>query len=157
MLLPPALRMAIGDDLAGARQMYYDIKAILVNVTACPVCGHDEFTDGPRVTPCATCGGTGEIPSFVVHQLKARWTVVQLAALYPYRGIVPGVESGDLIIWVGPRDKATMLQIYRTKNSYLDMEGNTFAISGFNPDGVGNPDEYAFIANKYKPVHAYKP
>jgi hypothetical protein len=142
-MMPPGLRLSIQDSLRLSRQMYYPIKAIVVNVTVCPSCGYDAFTDGARVIPCVTCGGTGEIPTYVIYQLKARW-------------IAPGVESGDLIVWVSPYDKETMLQVYRTKSSYLDIEGNTFMVGGYNPDGVGNPDEYSFIGKKYKPVHDYR-
>jgi len=155
-MMPPGLRLAIQDSLRLSRQMYYPINAIVVNVTVCPTCGYDAFTDGARVIPCATCGGTGEIPTYVIYQLKARWTFVQLTALDPYKGIAPGVESGDLIVWVSPQDKETMLQVFHTKNSYLDIEGNTFMVGGYNPDGVGNPDEYSFIGKKYKPVHDYR-
>lgn len=157
MMMPSVLRQAIQKDLRMTRQMYYPINIILVTTTACTACGYDAFTDGARTIPCATCGGTGEIPTYTVQQVKARWSFVQLSAFDPYKGIAPGVESGDLLVWVGTDDKSAMLQAYHTHNSYLDVDGNIFAIFGFNPDGVGNPDEYCFVAKKHKPVHNYKP
>lgn len=155
MLLPPSTRSAIQDTLKLTRQIYSAINLVLVEPVACTTCGYEPFTDGAKAIPCPVCGGTGEIPTYVIQRIKARWTFVQLSALDPYRGIPPGVESGDLLIWVSPRDEPAVLQAYRTKDSYLEIEGNTFTIGGYNPDGVGNPDEYCFIGKKRKPTHNY--
>lgn len=155
MMLPPVLRLAMKQDYGLASRAYQMINAVYVSGSACPTCGYTDFTDGARTIPCITCGGTGQVATFTIHRLSARWSMVQLTAVDAYKGIPPGVESGDLMVWVNPRDKDVMDKLYHTKDSYIEVEGSTYAVGGEAPDGVGHPDEYVYICRKRKPAFTY--
>jgi hypothetical protein len=147
--------MGMQDMLRLVRQAYKTFNLIAVTTTACPTCGYTAFTDGAKTIPCAQCGGAGEIPVLSIHRIHGRWSFVQLTAVDAYKGVPPGVESGDLMLWVAARDKAEMDTVFHSKDGYVEVEGNTFVLGGENPDGVGSPDEYCYIARKRKPSFTY--
>jgi hypothetical protein len=143
------------DSLRLVRQAYLPFKLVAITYTTCPTCGYTAFTDGAKVIPCQTCGGSGQVATFNIQRIQGRWSFVQLTAVDAYKGVPPGVESGDLMLWIRTQDKAAMDAVFHSKDGYVEVEGNTFVLGGENPDGVGNPDEYCYIARKRKPAFQY--
>jgi hypothetical protein len=154
MLLPPSSRLAVKKVLEMTRLAYEAIVLVNVDTTDCTTCGYDRFTDSGLDPVCPTCRGLGRIATFVIHELYARWNVIELPSVNPFEGIPPGVESGDYLVWVSKRDYDLALLAQDEAYSYVEISGQTFKFQGVSPEGIGHSDEYRFIAKKYKPVFA---
>lgn len=152
MLLSPQNRLAVQRDLEKTRDVHDTIDVILVTTVACSVCGHDTFTNSSRIIPCSTCNDTGWIATKVRHTIKGRVELLELPELVPFKGIPPGVESGDALIFVSIRDYDLLNTCYKSEYGYIIAKGRNFKPMAVDQEGLGRVDEYRVIAKKHKPT-----
>jgi len=152
--LPSSLRIKVRDTLGGVRNSQVTVQMVEPQLVNCTVCQRDEFTNSSSSIPCATCGGTGKtVSNYKRTWFRASAAVVEITQLDIFKGLPPGVESGDYLVWVSDKDLDTVEQAFKDQNAYLLIHGETFRIYGYSADGIGYADEYRLIAKKFKPTY----
>lgn len=144
--------MAMQDALRLTRNTPTPITALIPVLVECPACGYSKFADSGTAIPCVRCGGTGQVVErWKRYTLAARAVVVEIPQLEVWKGLPPGVEAGDYLVWVSTRDLAVMQECQENADGYVSIFGQHFAIFGLSAEGVMNADEYRAICKKRSP------
>lgn len=108
----------------------------------CPDCSFDEFTQSADDVTCATCMGLGKVYTWTHAEVYGRiqhYDFVTLAA----SGLPPGVEVGDVVVYVSEDIKDIIVSNVRTAQyGYVFVDDDTFWPISVTPTGVGHQDEW---------------
>ena len=144
-------RTAIRSDMRVIRGNYRTVYLLYPTETECTVCGGvDEFTDSAYDISCANCGGVGYTLSWATWQIAARIKQIDLVQLQA-AGIPPGIEMGDVELYVSRDTKAFIEKIREESRAYVYFDGQRFRPETITADGVGTADEWRIELNRYNP------
>ena len=117
-------------------------------------CGYDSMSDSAIDPTCSMCDGTGKTITFTTHELKARIKVFDFVQLQGAGAAPPGVELGDVALYIRVHDKGVLTTCNETPISYVKLEGDSVAYRPFSiaADGVGREDEIRVLLKKTKDV-----
>ena len=140
------IRRTMQDIRADFRRVYV-LEATLADCTAC---GFDELSQSALDSNCTTCDGTGKTISWTVTEIRTRIKVVDFIHLMGIGSISPGIEVGDVIVYIRNNDKDTLERCDLNDASYVKIEHDTSAyrVYGMTSDGVGQEDEVRVILRK---------
>ena len=144
-------RRAIRSDMRMIRGNYRMVYLLYPTETECTVCGGvDEFTDSAYDISCATCGGVGYTLSWATWQIAARIKQIDLVQLQA-AGIPPGIEIGDVELYVSLDTKAAIEKVREELRAYVYFDGQRFRPTTITADGVGTADEWRIELNRHNP------
>ncbi|NIQ88599.1 MAG: hypothetical protein GWN93_05785 [Deltaproteobacteria bacterium] len=109
--------------------------------TDCPDCAFEDFTQSGDSITCATCEGLGKILTWAKAEVYGRiqhYDFVTLAA----SGLPPGVEVGDVVVYVSREVKDMALDVRQSQYGYLFIDSDTYRPVSVAPTGVGHQDEW---------------
>ena len=108
----------------------------------CPDCSFDAFTQSGDNITCETCRGTGKVLTWGQAEAVGRiqhYDFVTLSA----SGLPPGVEVGDVVIYVSKDVKDMVAGSVRpSQYGYLFIDSDTYRPVSVAPTGVGHQDEW---------------
>ena len=132
---------------SGNFRAVYGLKA---TVTDCTACGYEPMSDAGLDPTCATCLGTGKEIVWLVQQVSARVRVFDFVQLQGAGAVPPGVELGDIALYVRKNDRALFDTIEQEHRSYVkvDGDGNAYRPFSVSSDGVGMDDEVRILMRK---------
>lgn len=132
------------------RADYRPIYVLLATLVECPTCGFDEFSQGGFDTNCATCNGTGRSVEYTRHEMKGRIKILDFVQLQGAGYAPPGVELGDVEVYVRPHDRDVFEECEKDTRSYIVISGDAASYRPFsiNADGVGYEDEVRVLLKK---------
>ncbi len=144
-------RKAIRSDMRVIRGNYRAVYLLYPTETECTVCGGvDEFTDSAYDVSCPTCGGTGYTLAWATWQIAARIKQIDLVQLQA-AGIPPGIEIGDVELYVSLDTKAAIEKIIEESRAYVYFDGQRFRPTITTADGVGTADEWRVELSRHNP------
>jgi hypothetical protein len=107
----------------------------------CPECSFDDFTQSADDITCQCCNGTGKLLTWANAEVYGRiqhYDFVTLSA----SGLPPGVEVGDVVLYVSEDVKNMVLVVRENQFGYLLIDSDTYKPVSIAPTGVGHRDEW---------------
>jgi hypothetical protein len=149
-------RHRIRGTMQRLRRTFRRVWVLLADLSRCEAsdCGFDELTQSGINPNCLSCKGTGRVITYRPHEVKARIKVFDFVELQGAGAAPPGVELGDVALYVRLHDKKTFSTCNLDTYSYVVLEGDPVAYRPFSitADGVGLEDETRIILKKTKDV-----
>jgi hypothetical protein len=99
---------------------------------------------------CLTCEGTGKTVSWLIREIPSRIKVFDFVQLQGAGPIPPGVELGDVALYVRKNDRETFENLEGQRYSYVKIagDGNAYQPFSITADGVGQDDEIRVLLRK---------
>ena len=143
-------RYDIRQTMLHASGNFRGVYGLVATVTDCTACGYDTMSDSGLDPTCATCSGTGKTFAWLVQEVSARIKVFDFVQLQGAGAVPPGVELGDMALYVRKNDQALFDTIQQEHRSYVKVDGDSNAYRPFavSSDGVGMDDEFRILMRK---------
>ena len=133
------------------RGNYRTVYLLYPTETECTACGGvDTFTDSAYDVSCPTCGGVGYTLSWAPWQIAARIKQIDLVQMQ-VAGIPPGIEIGDVELYVSRDTKEAIEKIREESRAYVYFDGQRFRPTTITADGVGTADEWRIELKRHNP------
>lgn len=131
-------------------QPFRRVWLVLATETSCTSCGFDEMSNSGLDPTCATCEGLGKVVTFTKLEVRARIKVFDFVQLQGAGAAPPGVELGDMALYVPVTSQSNFDTLMSEERSYAKIEGDSNAYRPFSvsADGVGGVDEIRVVLKK---------
>ena len=143
-------RYDIRQVMGNARGDFRSVHVLHATLTDCTVCGYDPMSDSGDDPTCSECEGTGKTISWLAREIPSRIKVFDFVQLQGAGAVPPGVELGDVALYVRKNDRETFETLEGKQHSYVKIagDGNAYQPFSITADGVGQDDEIRVLLRK---------
>ncbi len=96
-------------------------------------------------------GQSQTIATFTVYRLYARVKIVRDTTLMGISQVVPGIETGDYLLYFNDKDRAVLDTLIANKDAYLKIDGIVMRPYNDTLNGVAQTFDIFVHAKKYSP------